>query len=89
MTVVIREGAVLRNALDMLDRHARRGELTPDDVVSVIDNICIDMELAFCDLPVELRVLRTEAVARRRHDYATYQEAFVADRIVMCGLWAA
>jgi ATP-dependent Clp protease ATP-binding subunit ClpA len=87
MTVVAREGTVLKDALNLMDMCAISGAVTPDVVVSVIDNICADMGLAVHQLPEDLQSLRSDAQARRINDNINYREDAVADKIVMCGLW--
>lgn len=87
MTMLFQMEGVLTEALSMIDQRAPCGSLTPNDVIDVIDSICIDMKLACNELPEELRVLRAQANERRRREYSTFKEDYVAETIVMCGLW--
>ena len=90
MTVSVCEEAVLKDALSLIDSSTTaRGDLSPQAVVSVIDNICLDLRLPIEQLPDKLRTLRTDAHNRHANGNEHFREDYVADAIVMCGLWAA
>lgn len=87
IATAIRDG-VLNDALETMSCFTTRGALTPATVISVIDNICLDLRMTVEQLPVSLRNLRSDAQARHRNQDVGYREDWVADKIVTCGLWA-
>lgn len=90
MTVTMQNESVLKEVLSAIDAAtSHRGEISPSSVVSIIDNLAIDLGLAPHNLPTELQVLRAQAQARSRNSDVGYREDHFADTIVMCGLWAA
>lgn len=89
MTVAMREEQLLNEVLSSIDASTTaKGELSPSVVISVVDDICLGLEMGFYELPVELQKLRTDAQGRRKNGDVGYREEDIADKIVMCGLWA-
>lgn len=83
MTTVVNTPVVLERMIDQLSECELEGRdrLTPEDVISLVHNVCIDGQCAVGSLPSLLVSVYTDAVNRRGKSAYQHVDFFIKDLI--------